>query len=338
MIKKPKSLCELMIITKPKISVIVEGYNEEHGHGSVISIVEVLQYQDFPSNQMEVIIVNPMPDTEILKKQLKEHHPFYNLKEISTEGASYYVLKNIGAIHATADILAYIDSDTQPVKEWVSSIVSGIENGADVVVGLSLFESPHWKANHLLMLTVASVSHSFVIGDPLADGGASAKSFLSHNVGFRRTLFLEHQYREDLGRTCGGWFLFKSLREAGAVFRLQAVQRVTHEFTFRWWLSMLHYRIGYEVHTMRRLDEQYPHRWIIRLNTLEPVLTMFWKILRDVSGWFRFSRFLSVPMISRILIVPVLMFMSFLGRGAEMLGMYKTILKPAQMKQFAETS
>ena len=112
-------------------------------------------------------------------------------------------------------------------------------HGADVVAGISLFrdESQKLKVESPFLLTAASISWGFVVPKELDGQVLSPNAFLSHNLGIRKSVFNQHLYREDLGRTCAGSFLFNSLLESGAILRLQTEQRVAHNFSFWWWLS-----------------------------------------------------------------------------------------------------
>jgi hypothetical protein len=61
-------------------------------------------------------------------------------------------------------------------------------------------------------------------------------------------------------------------------------------------------------------------------------------VLLDVPQWLRFSELLRVPLWRRLMLIPVVIGMSLLARGSEMIGMYQTIAAPAAMKRFAESN
>jgi hypothetical protein len=113
-------------------------------------------------------------------------------------------------------------------------------------------------------------------------------------------------------------------------------QRVVHSFGWGYWISKLHFRYGYEVYLLRRLDKAYPNQWIARTNIVEPLVTMAWHVLLDVPRWFRVSRLLGLHPSRRLAILPVVIVLSVAARGAEMIGMYSTILAPNAMKRWAE--
>lgn len=323
---------------RPLISVVVEGYNESLALGAAADTLEALTRQDFPLRQVEVILVGSVRQAEQWR-QLYTNVPFACVKVVGADGAHYYELKNKGAQIALGDTIAFTDSDACPEPTWLSSIAKGIAEGADIVAGVTLFQGEDGRPpSHFMMQTAASISWGFVVGDTTSGGILQPKGFLSHNVGFRAFVFHRHRYRTDLGRTCAGSFLYQALKNSGCNIVLQPQQRVAHVFSLRWWIFRLHRRFGYEVFLLRRLNEADPKRWLARAALLEPLLTMAWHIFLDVPQWFRFSRLLGISSARRIGLLPVLIVLSVLARGSEMIGMYATWIAPQAMKRFAESN
>ena len=205
--------------------------------------------------------------------------------------------------------------------------------GAEVSAGAPLFRGADGRGSGDPMLQVgAAISGGFVV-PRRGDADAPPAGFLSHNVGFRAATFRRHAYRTDLGRTCAGSFLFASLRDAGARMVLEPRQRVAHVFSLGWWVLRLHRRFGYEVLLLRRMDDG-----STRLGWLEPPLTMLWHVALDVPQWWRFGRFAGIPVRRRMALLPLVLPMSLLARGGEMLGMVQTLAAPDAMKRFAESN
>lgn len=324
---------------KPPVSVIVEGYNESLSLGSINDTMEGLKKQNFPLDQVEVVLVGSAMQANEWRKMYPSELPFFSVKTVEADGAHYFELKNKGARVASGEILAFTDSDACPEPGWLSSIDGGIRNGADVVAGLTLFRSRNgWGPTHLLMQTAASISWGSVVGRILREGPIIARGFQSHNVAFRSDAFRRHQYRTDLGRTCAGWFLYKALKKSGTKVVFQPEQKVIHAFAMRWWGPRLHVRFGYEILLLRRLDTAWPHRWVARTKILEPLLTTLWHILLDIPQWFAFSKLIRMSLGRRLALLPVVLVMSMIARGSEMVGMYLTLLAPKAMKRFAESN
>ena len=118
----------------------------------------------------------------------------------------------------------------------------------------------------------------------------------------------------------------------------QLNQRVEHNFTLWWWLSRLHFRSGYEIYQLRRIDPRYPNKTLAKMSLVEPLATWFWNVIIDVPRWLRFSKVLKLSKLRQILLLPLLIALSFFARGAEMIGMFTTIFLPERMKHFAEKS
>lgn len=324
---------------RPRASVVVEGYNESLSLGSVVDTMDGLAKQDFPLNQVEILLVGSVVQAEEWDHVYSKGTPFLRVRTVAAAGAHYYELKNQGAAIAAGDIIALIDSDVRPEPGWLSSMVAAVDDGADVAAGLTLFRGENGRApDDAWMQVAASISWGFMVGDVIDERTVIPRGFLSHNVGFRADTFRRHQYRTDLGRTCAGSFLYKELIASGAKISLQPSQRVAHSFSLRWWITRLHKRFGYEVFLLRRLDGSAPRRWVAPLEAIEPLLTMLWHILLDVPQWLRFSRLLRISLRRRLLLLPVVIGMSVLARGGEMVGMYHTIAAPRAMKRFAESN
>jgi hypothetical protein len=274
------------------------------------------------------------------KTLIKEAGPFFAVRAIGKDGLSYLRLKNYGAELAAADIIAFTDSDVFPHSTWLSSLVEGLETGGDVSMGLSLFKSAgSWEWDRPTRLAAASITWGWVVGkaiDPRR-GTPMPAGFMDHNFGLRAGVFRRSRYSSQFNRLCGAPLLMRSLRDEGAYMVLQPRQRVTHYFAWRYWLVSLHFRYGYEVYMLRRLNDQYPDQWIRQLGVLEPVATMAWHVMLDVPRWFRFSRLLGIAPLRRVAILPLVIILSCAARFMEMMGMYRTMRDPEGMREWAES-
>lgn len=327
-------------LDKPVVSVIVEGYNETRDLGKAINTLEALQEQNFPIHQVEVVLMGNPSQVKEWKERYASGMPFWGLQAVEAEGLTYLQLKNRGAQFASAEILAFTDSDVYPHRTWLSSLVGGIQGGGDVSVGLSVFKSSDsWEWNHATRLAAASITWGWIVGKEIDPFRQLPKpvGFMDHNFGLRADTFHQHQYNSEFGRLCGAPLLARSFLDGGKRLVLQPGQRVTHYFSWWYWLKCLHFRYGYEVYMLRRLDKKYPNQWIAGMKILEPVMTMMWHMALDVPRWFRVSRLLGIHPLRQLLIFPVLLGMSILAHTAEMLGMYSTMISPESMRKWAES-
>lgn len=326
---------------RPVISVVIEGYNDSLDLGTVEAAVHALRNQDFPLARVEVILVGSRAQAEHWQGVYGDDATFWAVKVVGCDGAHYYQLKNEGARVASGEVLGFLDSDVVPESNWLREIVDAIVGrGAEAVAGISLFrdEAGRYGPANPVLLAAASISWGFVVPRDANAPRAKPNAFLSHNLGIRRDVFCRHEYREDLGRTCAGSFLFSNLITSGADMRFQAQQRIAHNFALWWWLSRLHLRFGYEVFRLRRLDDRYPNKFLARTGWLEPLFSWGWHVLLDVPRWLRFSRALNMHQSRRYLYLPVVCGLSILARGSEAVGMYLTLMAPARMEERARHS
>lgn len=327
-------------LTKPVVSVIIEGYNESRHLGRAVDTLEALKEQDFPAHQVEVILLGSPLQVKEWKERYATGTPFWGLQAVESQGLTYLQLKNRGAQYASAEILAFTDSDVHPHKAWLSSIVKGIHGGGDVSIGLSLFKSRDgWEWNRATRLAAACITWGWIVGREIDTDRQLPKpvGFMDHNFGLRADTFRQHQYNPEFGRLCGAPLLARAFLEGGKKLVLQPEQRVTHYFAWGYWLKSLHFRFGYEIFMLRRLDEHYPNQWIRRTRILEPVVSMMWHILLDSVRWFRVSPLLGIHPFRRVLNFPILLGMSCVAHAAEMLGMYSTMISPRSMREWAES-
>jgi glycosyltransferase involved in cell wall biosynthesis len=325
---------------KPLVSIIVDGYNESRGLGKASDTLEALRVQTFPMDQVELVLIGASEQVRCWEDITAEKRPFGWLKVVTLDDAHYLELKNHGAECASGNIIVFTDSDVYPQPMWLASIVEGIERGADVVVGISLFKQSHsWKADTATRQAAASITWGWVLGkgESRLEGLCLAAGFMDHNVAFRREILEKVRYRTDLGRILGAPLFYRALVDMGVKVGLHPSQRIVHFFSWWFWLHKLHFRYGYEVFMLRRLDAQYPNQWIARTMLFEPVVTMIWHVLLDVPRWFRVSRLLGIHPVRRIAIFPLVVGMSCLARTAEMAGMYITMVAPQTMKRWAES-
>lgn len=321
----------------PAISVVIEGYNESHEQGTLDDTLAALARQAYPLARVHVVLVGSSAQVAAWQHACAGRHPFASLRACAADGAHYYALKNRGAEDVEDDIIAFTDSDVKPDPGWLAGIVSALRT-ADVAIGISRFQGSDARGPRAALRQVASaVTYGWIVGRG-PDGALAPEGFLAHNVAFRTAAFRAHPYLTDHGRTCGSMLLFSRIRRAGLRVALEPRQQAAHYFTWDWWLRTFHYRAGYEVFRVRRLDVSYPHRWIARTGVLEPVVTMIWHTAFDLRQWPRYSRAIGLSPARRLLLWPVLLGLSVAAHTAEMAGMYATIASPDGMRRWAESS
>jgi glycosyltransferase involved in cell wall biosynthesis len=315
----------------------LDGYNETRSLGTAKNTIEALRRQDFPLDQVEVILAASAAQIKELRETYSCAAPFLVIKAVEVEEDHYYQLKNAGAQIASGEIIAFTDSDVYPQPTWLSSIVKNIKNGADVSVGLSLFKSSKgWDSGATLRQIAVSITFGYILGKMQNGQLPEVRGFMDHNIGLRAGTYHRYPYRTDQGRTCASPLLYRTLAQAGVKIFLQPEQRVVHYFSWGYWLS-LHFRYGYEVFQLRRLDKDYPNQWIARTKIFEPLVTMVWHVLLNQPRWLRFSKLLRIGLVRRLALLPVVAALSVAANASEMAGIYATMLRPNAMKRWAES-
>lgn len=328
-----------MLTKRPMVSIIIEGYNESRELGTAHETIGALQEQHFPIDQVEVILVGSSEQTRDWEETYAHQTDFFAVKTLAMKGEHYYELKNIGADLATGEIVAFTDSDVRPKPTWLSAIVEAIHAGADVVAGPSLFRPLNGSISpdSLLMRVFASITWGWIVGKSRQGSFLKAVGFMDHNVAMRAEVFRDYRYQTEFGRVIASPLLYRALANAGLTLAIQPQQQAAHHFTFKYWIFNLHFRYGYEVFHLRRLDQHYPNQWIAQTRFLEPLVTLIWHMLLDIPKWFRFSRLLGTHVVYQVGMLPVVIVLSTIAHTSEMIGMYSTLIAPKAMEQWSRT-
>ncbi len=322
----------------PIVSIVLEGYNQSRDLGEADDTMDALKQQDYPLDHLEIILVGSDAQVAAWNDTCRNPAPFKAVKTVVFEGAHYYELKNKGSDLATGELIAFTDSDVRPRPTWVSAIVSGIKQGADVVVGPSLFHQGEKHApDSILMRMTATITWGWIFGKQQQDGLPKAIGLMTHNVAMRTQVFRKHQYRVDFGRVIAPPLFYRALMDAGYNIAILPGQQAVHHFSWRYWFISLEYRFGYEVYHLRRLDKDYPNQWIAKTGILEPIVTLLWHSLLDIPKWFRFNRVLGTSRIYALTWFPIFMMFSVIAHSFEAAGMFATIFAPEKMRKWAET-
>ncbi len=203
---------------KPLISVVIEAYNEENNalapHQETL---DALLGQEFPLEQVELVLIGSARQIAEWERQHPAWPPLAGVKFVIAEAGEshYWQLKNRGAQAASADLLAFIDSDGLPASRWLRTVVEGLTHGADVVVGPSLYRNGRWQPDSAPMLAAALPSWAFVLAYDSLPGAPRAASLLGHNVAMRRELFLKHSF-PTAAHSFPSSLLYFALARAGA--------------------------------------------------------------------------------------------------------------------------
>lgn len=116
---------------KEKISVIVPAYNIE---ALLPKCVESLASQDYPSDLLEIIVVDDgsTDDTGKIADELSERYG--NVKALHKKNGGSSSARNLGISKATGDYIGFVDSDDFVDSRMYSTLMeAALENDADMV-------------------------------------------------------------------------------------------------------------------------------------------------------------------------------------------------------------
>jgi len=110
----------------PKVSVIVCSYNGGQTLEACLRSLKKVNYPDY-----EVVLVDDGSTDNT--KEIVSHHPWVNAIHQPNMGLS--VARNVGAAHATGEIIAYTDSDCMADPDWLYYLVGTLLSGNYAGVG-----------------------------------------------------------------------------------------------------------------------------------------------------------------------------------------------------------
>ena len=118
-----------------KISVIIPFRNEsKYIEACINAVIE----QDFPQDQYEIIMVNNNSTDRSV--EIVENYPSIKLYHQPIQGNA--ITRNLGLAHATGSLIAFVDSDTVPAKDWLRNNEKAMrDSSVNLIVGRLEFKS-----------------------------------------------------------------------------------------------------------------------------------------------------------------------------------------------------
>ena len=110
----------------PKVSVIVCSYNGGQTLEACLRSLKKLNYPDY-----EVVLVDD--GSKDNTREIVSHHPW--VRAIHQPNMGLSVARNVGAAHATGEIIAYTDSDCMADPDWLYYLVGTLLSGDYAGVG-----------------------------------------------------------------------------------------------------------------------------------------------------------------------------------------------------------
>jgi glycosyltransferase involved in cell wall biosynthesis len=238
-------------MNRPFVSIIIDtitrdDYGARPLADDLQATLDGVRRQTYPRELFEVIVVvDDGSDGE--SGEVVRRYPWVSI--VRSPQHSYFAGKNAGARAARSEIVALLDSDCEPVSEWLSMLTAPFADaGVSAVAGCTRYTGTSFHA-----WTFAVPDFSIVTGD----NSGNASAFHLNNSAFRRETLLTHPLDARIRRDGGCVLLYHELRAAGARILYAPQARVSHGLDFaQRGLLKKHFNRGFDGVTVYRADER----------------------------------------------------------------------------------
>lgn len=111
----------------PKVAIVIPHRGEDAG---LERCLDALAVQSYPASLLEtIVVVNERQERSL------SFSPNSDVTVLQQTEFFSYAARNRGVRKATADVIAFTDSDTVPAHDWITEGVSALSDGFDIVAG-----------------------------------------------------------------------------------------------------------------------------------------------------------------------------------------------------------
>jgi hypothetical protein len=204
------------------------------------------------------------------------------LKILTVPRRTAYDLKNAGVEVASCELIAMIDADCVPRRDWLRRLLDSLRRHpqAAVISGRTTY-----PGKSLLVRISALLSRAY------SDRGGEgrARFIADNNAGYRRSAYLAHPLPTNTGRFAAH-IQAQELRCAG--YRLWFDPAFEVEHGFEGWLMEKDIRRnrGYSTIQTRLINPSLPYGWLVRAGPIGIAPILAWKILGSWRDCVRCGR------------------------------------------------
>jgi GT2 family glycosyltransferase len=272
-------------MNRPFISIVIDtitrdDYGARPLADDLQATLDAVARQTYPRELFEtIVVVDSTSDAE--SGEVVRRYPSVSI--VRSPQHSYFAGKNAGARAARGAIVALLDSDCEPVPEWLSMLTAPFaDTGVSAVAGCTRYTGTSFPA-----WTFAVPDFSIVVGDKLGE----ASAFHLNNSAFRRETFLTHPLDARIRRDGGCVLLYHELRAAGARIMYAPQARVHHGLDFaQRGLLKKHFNRGFDGVTVYRADEHEVLRGTRLFRRFGALALIAFVPRRIVIDWLRLIR------------------------------------------------
>ena len=228
--------------------------------------LEALAASDYPSGKLEVVVVEDGGPTPELDELRARSFDALDLVWLDQPHAGPAVARNLGARHATRDLIAFTDDDCRPRPDWARQLEEALRATPGAVVGghtVNALNEDLWSSASQALVTYITARGQQAGGEPF---------FASNNFALGRELFCDLSGFDETFPLAGGEDrdMCRRLVEAGCdlVWVPDAVVDHYHHLSARrFWRQHFRYgRAAYQYHRAQglRVDptDQNPSRGV----------------------------------------------------------------------------
>lgn len=270
----PDDESDVQVLSPEKqVSVIIATHNDR---ANLLQCLRSLEEQDHPAALTEIVVVDD-GSADGTTTAVEHQHPRVVLVRTSHQGAE--IARNHGVDRSAGELIAFIDSDCQAPRTWLSSLVAHIENDEGVVIGGRIIHpGDFWQR----LTGVAD------FGEYLGYRSREVRTLPTCNMGLRRDLF--QQVRFDTRMTVNADSLFaEGLRRHGATLLFDPKVAVMHRPAAGVRdLFKRARRYGRSFVEARKIDPSMRYAGFVRAGVPGVVVATFARALLD---WWRLVRY-----------------------------------------------
>ncbi|HEV7571102.1 MAG TPA: glycosyltransferase family 2 protein [Thermoanaerobaculia bacterium] len=272
-------------MNRPFVSIVIDtitrdDYGARPLADDLQATLDAVARQTYPRELFEIIVV--VDDTGNRESdEVVRRYPWVSI--VRSPQHSYFAGKNIGARAARGAIVALLDSDCEPVPEWLSMLTAPFADaGVSAVAGCTRYTGTSFHA-----WTFAVPDFSIVTGD----NSGNASAFHLNNSAFRRETFLAHPLDARIRRDGGCVLLYHELRAAGARIMYAPQARVHHGLDFaQRGLLKKHFNRGFDGVTVYRADARAVLRGTLLFHRFGAFALIAFTGRRILLDWLRLIR------------------------------------------------
>lgn len=243
-----------------RVSIVLETDSmEDYDVITVRDCLDAVARQTYPRELIEMIVVDG-GKVAGLESIISEVFPAAVI--VKLPGGRKFEQKNAGVKVATGDIVAFVDSDCAPARDWVAIVVRELAKAPPEVAGVQ----------GITVLSDGFLSRelsSFFYGTRATGDDRHSARLLTDNCALRREIAQRFPFENASFSTVTDSLLLKQLTRAGYRILLCEEIRMIHSYPdSMWdrlrWVLMRAYGVGYYMVKARQLSRDLPGSALVR--------------------------------------------------------------------------